>query len=194
MKRLILRFAVAILAFVLGVVTERIFISRTPLELPKIERCDPSRIEVKTIFVPPAAPPPLEIFDFDSQPPSGTFYLSKTPKGFEEIAFLNFWWREPAKGEIQGKGTINAQAQGGSNSQRTIVSLITRRRVLLITESESGNGFGYRFDGEFVQHKNLQALVDAGKSIIRGTLTKTKNGKKVAESPASLYLDVKSHC
>ena len=195
MKRLILRFAVAILAFVFGVVAERIFISRAPVELPKVERCDPSRVEVKTVFVPPAAPPPLEIFDFDSPPPAGTFYLSKRPKGFEEIGFLNLWWWEQTdEGEIHGKATINAEAHGGSDRQRTVVSLITRRRVLLITESESGKGFGYRFDGEFVQSNNLQALADAGKSIIRGTLTKTKNGKKVAQSSVSLYLNVENQC
>lgn len=197
MKRLVLCFAVAILAFVLGVLAERIFISRTSAEMPKVESCDPSRIEVRTVFVPPAAPPPVEVFDFnrDSAPPTGTFYLTKTPKGFEDIDFLHVWWWEPtAEGEIQGQGTINTQAYGGSDRQRTVVTVVTRRRVLLITESESGKGFGYRFDGEFIQSNNLHALADTGKPIIRGTLTKTKNGKKVAQSVVSLYLDVAGHC
>jgi hypothetical protein len=197
MNRWILRLKVATIAFGLGVVVHQLFVFRKAPMVQPVQRCDPARIEVKTVFVPPAAPPPLEIFDFDSKspPPSGTFYLSKTPKGFEDIEFVNFWWWDPRdEDESKGKGTINVQANGGSDKQRTVVSLITRRRVLLITESESGKGFGYRFDGEFVPNKNLEALADAGKPIIRGTLTKTKNGKKVAESSVSLYLLVEGHC
>lgn len=56
MTRLILRLMVALLAFGFGVALERFFISPKPAEVPKVpsaERCDPSRIEVRTIFVPP---------------------------------------------------------------------------------------------------------------------------------------------
>jgi hypothetical protein len=186
---------VAILAFGLGIVIDRLFISPKLIEAPKVERCDPSRIEVKTIFVPPGAPPPLEIFDLDgdSFPPTGTFYLSKTPTDFEDFNFLNLWWWRP-NGEIEGDGVINVQTKGVSEEHRTLVLLVTRRRVLIVTESQSGSGLGYRFEGEFVQHKNLQALADSGKPILRGTLTKTKNGKKVFQRSVSFWREDPSHC
>ena len=195
MKRLILRLTVAILAFGLGVAIDRIFISPQPIEGPKVERCDPSRIEVRTVFVPPGPAPALEILDLDGDtlPPSGTFYLTKTPKGFEDFNFLNVWWWRP-NGEFEGDGNSNMQAKGEIGDQRTLVLLVTRRRVLIITESKSGSGFGYRFDGEFVPHKNPQALTDAGKPILRGTLTKTKNGKKVSAHFVSLWREDPSHC
>jgi hypothetical protein len=195
MKRLILRLTVAILAFGLGIAIDRIFISPKLIEAPKVERCDPSRIEVKTIFVPPGTPPTLEIFDLggDSFPPTGTFYLSKTPTDFEDFNFLNLWWWRP-NGEIEGDGVINVQAKGVPEEHRTLVLLVTRRRVLIVTESQSGSGLGYRFEGEFVQHKNLQALEDSGKPILRGTLTKTKNGKKVSQRFVSFWREDPSHC
>jgi hypothetical protein len=136
------------------------------------------------------------VFDVDRKapPPTGTFYLSETPKEFADFELLNLWWELLDNGETRGEAKVIATANGFSDRQRTLVTLVTRRRVFLITESESGNGFGYRFDGEFVHTKNIEALIEAGKPILQGVLTRTKNGKKVGESVVTLWLENHPGC
>jgi hypothetical protein len=203
MKNMLLRLLTAILAFSFGVVVDRVLVSREVWDLPPpqlAERCDPSRIEVKTVFVPPPAAPLQQVqafdFDIDFEPPNGTFDIAgKKPKGFQDFGYLELWWQQGAEvGEIAGEVTLYTLTNNLYQDQRTVVAVVTERRVFLITESKSEKGFGYRFDGEFIQHKNLQALAEAGKPIIRGTLTKTLKGKTIAEIVVSLYLDNSDHC
>jgi hypothetical protein len=193
----ILRLTVAILAFGFGLTIDRLFISRTVDEKPPAQvTCDPNRIEVRTVFIPPPAAPPVHIVDFDIDfvPPSGLYFIAgKIPKDFEGFSSLELWWdRDTEDSTVNGMATISAwtnAAHTTQNQQRNVVSLVTKRRVLVVTESASGNDFGYRFDGEFVQANNLAALAAAGKPLIRGTLTKTKNGRKITERVVSLLLD-----
>ena len=202
MTRLILRLMVALLAFGFGVALERFFILPKPAGVPKVpsaERCDPSRIEVRTIFVPPPPappPPPHVIFDYDPAKfdPYGAYRIAgKRPKDFAEFSYLMI---SPfvGDGELLGDVAIHTETETTEGSKPATFALVTQRRVVAASRQSSNDGFEYRFDGEFL-YKNLSAFTNnENKPVLRGTLTKTKNGQKVAEAVVSLWLEELHGC
>jgi hypothetical protein len=199
MTRLSLRLLTAILAFTLGLVADRVLISLKPVELSKpqsAERCGPSRVEVRTVFVPPPAPPapqPYTVIDLDPKKfdPAGDYYIvGKKPKGFEQLNGFYLAW---ANNDLPGAVTLRAKFHDRYTTHPAAFSSVTRRRVLLVTKPESVDTFAYRFDGEFL-HDNLEAFTNSNKPVIRGTLTKWKGHTKIAEGVVSLRLEVHEGC
>ena len=197
MTRLILRLMMAMLTFGFGVALERFLISPRPAEVPKVqtaERCDPSRIEVRTIFAPPPpapSPSPHVIFDYDpvTFDTYGAYLIAgKRPKDFDEFSYLMI---SPyvQEGKLRGDVWIRTETETTAESREATFALVTQRRVVVVSRQASNDGFEYRFDGEFL-YKNLSAVTNnENKPVLRGTLTKTKNGQKVAEAVVSFWLE-----
>ena len=59
--------------------------------------------------------------------------------------------------------------------------------MFLITDSNA-DGIKYRFDGEFLRG-NVATDAGEGKAVIKGTLTKTKNGRRTAECVVKLQVE-----
>lgn len=202
MKRLILRLMTALLTFGFGVALERFFISPAPAERPKVqsaERCDPSRIEVRTIFVPPPpapTPSPHDIFDYDPAKfdPYGAYFIAgKRPKDFDEFSYLMIspWVQH---GKLRGEVEIRTETETTAESKVAAFALVTHRRVVIVSRQSATDGLQYRFDGEFL-YKNLSAVANKeSKPVLRGTLTKIKNGEKVAEAVVSFWLEQLHGC
>ena len=201
MTRLILRLMTALLTFGFGVALERFLISPKPAEVSKVpaaERCDPSRIEVRTIFVPapPApSPSPRAILDFDwakFNPHGDYFILGKTPKELAEFrTLLISWYLED--GKLRGRVYLQTRANNTYELHTPTFALVTKRRLLIVTPPSSGNGFEYRFDGEFL-HQNLNKFANKSKGVLRGTLTKVKDGQKLVERVVTLRVEHHEGC
>ena len=59
-------------------------------------------------------------------------------------------------------------------------AFVTERRVFFVTSPLATKHFEYRFDGEFVR-KDFDNVAGTNKAVLRGTLTKTRNGRTVAQ-------------
>jgi hypothetical protein len=193
MTRLILRLLTALLAFGFGVALERFLISPAPAEVPKVESpaaCDPSRTEVRTVFVPAPSPSPHVIFEYDpvTFDTYGTYLIAgKRPKDFDELSYLMISPYVQA-GKLRGDVWIHTESETTEESKEAVFALITHRRVLVVTRQSTTDGIEYRFDGEFL-YKNLHAFANKENTpVLRGTLTKIQNGQKVAEAAVSFSL------
>lgn len=195
MNPLILRLMTALLTFSFGVALERFLISPKPGEVPKVaERCDPSRIEVRTIFVPPPpapSPTPHIIFDYDPLKfdTYGAYFIAgKRPKDFDEFSYLMISpWEQD--GKLRGDVDIHTETETTQESKPAAFALVTHRRVVIVSRQSATEGVEYRFDGEFL-YKNLNAVANKENTpVLRGTLTKIKNGQKVAQAVVSFWLE-----
>ena len=192
MKRLILRFTVAILAFGFGLAINHVVVSRVqkPRTVWKLEPVVAQPVAAcpaaTPIPLPAATPAQYLIFDYDPVKfnPRGT-YVPLTPLPDE---FAEFDLFEIASDEFAGKGTGSAIVQiRTSDFQNATFMLVTERRLFFFASQRFDKGFEYRFEGEFLG--NPARLTDTGKAAVRGTLTKMRDGHKVAERVVSF--DVK---
>ena len=192
MKRIVLRVLIAILAFGFGVVVDRVF-SR-PQAHRRVKQVQP----VMPIAVPacPAPtgyadavysviPPAQVIFDYNPRKfdPRGSFFpLTPLPKEFAEVSYFELAIDEE-DGEVWGSAYIQAHTDTGYDFPNAQFLLITERRIFFATSASEKTGFAYRFDGEFLA--NPASRMDSGKAVVRGTLSKSKNGRTVAECKVS---------
>lgn len=58
--------------------------------------------------------------------------------------------------------------------------LVTERQLFFASDRLRETDFEYRFDGEFLR-TDFDAVAGKNKAVLRGTLTKMKNGRTVAQ-------------
>jgi len=200
MKRLTLYVLISLITFAAGVGSEQLFVTRTPVNPtppPQIEQ-----LQTLPILLPPtetftAAPPvpqtpePTMFIDYSRKRfnPSASYVpIGRKHKGVSE--FIGFWIE--AYG-IDDKGYIHATTGQNETYQELGVkfALATERRLIFATESTE-DGIEYRFEGEFLRGRFISDAPE-GKAVLKGTLTKTKKGRKVAEAVVKfgIYID---HC
>jgi hypothetical protein len=89
-------------------------------------------------------------------------------------------------GQLLGSVAVGTMDNGEYDYQNAIFALVSERRVFLVTPAFE-EGFEYRFDGEFLR-PDLWS-VNQNIAVLRGTLTKTRKGRKVAERVVSLRFE-----
>ena len=195
MKRLLLQFPITILAFLLGVGLDRL------LSKPAVPTPVPQRVVV-SIPKPIAAPAPIAaatpsmtfvVFDYDSQKfyPDGDYVLvGQKPKELEEFVSFYIGLNSDVDGQLTGNVGVSALIGDDDEyeSQTAVYGLITDQRVFFVTPMFR-TGFEYRFDGEFLR-RDLLSAGNTNKAVLKGKLTKTKNGRKVAERIVSFRLEL----
>jgi hypothetical protein len=67
-------------------------------------------------------------------------------------------------------------------------ALVTERYLYFTTEPSKEQGFQYRFEGEFLV-KNFASLDGKHKAVVRGTLTKSRNGRTLAEQTVTFRME-----
>jgi hypothetical protein len=198
MKRLILPFTAAILTFGLGFAVDRILISRSyeaPVqETVKVEPVTANIPEIKTPIatssVPAADPMSHGIFDFDPKKfdPMGAYYLmGNKPKEFSEFESIEIW-SEEIESKLSVSVVIHTDANSSYETHYAVFSWITPHRLIFVTSPQSDAGFEYRFDGEFLR-TNLASFAGKNKAVLRGTLTKVKNSRKVSQRVFSFMVE-----
>jgi hypothetical protein len=105
--------------------------------------------------------------------------LGKKPKQFRDFEYLYIETYQGKDGHLTGNAVIGSKSEKDFFYQSAVFLLVTEKRLVLVTEP-TGLGFEYRFDGEFLRGGVL-ADAGEGKAVISGRLTKTKNGRRIAE-------------
>lgn len=193
MKQTIVRVLVALCAFTAGLTLSQLIGAFTKVESPKVAEVKPvAAVQIAVPPPPPTLPVPVEspkqtqILDYDIKQfsPEGTYEISgKTPKGFEDFSYLAIF---PEESGAVSLGLLKSAEDYEYVDQDAVFALVTKKRLVLVT-APFENGFEYRFDGQFLRGKNLMDYPE-GTVVLQGTLTKTLNGKTVAEANVKLHM------
>lgn len=181
MKHLILRLLVALLTFSTAVGLDRLRSKRKPVEksavfeLYRSTRAPTSHFTFRGGSV---LPSPQVICDYDPakfDPVAELHAVGKKKKSLAAVSFLLL------STGTDKQVTVSISDLGGQETPETKFAFVTDRRLFFVTGPAS-DGFEYRFDGEFFQSGTLYEAPE-GKVVLRGTLTKSKNGRTVVEWP-----------
>ena len=200
MKHLI-SLIVMLLTFVFGVGIDRllwkVFESKAsvedvvnPVPLPIVETIA-LRAPVDPYLT--AAPPrPPTIFNYGSMKYDGDgayFWLGSKPKNFAEVNMFELLSTGNLEDQQAGyMAWISTNDNDDYDNHPASFGVITDKRLFITFSQTPKSDFEYRFEGEFVR-KDFEAVDGQNKAVIRGTLTKYKGGKKVAESAVSFRFE-----
>ena len=199
MKRLALYARVMLLTFAFGVGVERIIQYRSANEVAPVVQLPPAELDsipvpatVAAIAAEPS-PTPSEtlILDYDRKKiiRYGIFYIyGGKPKEFADFDSIEL---DLIGAEPPYDGYISVNIVSGPDRYDGAIAtfaLATERRLFFVTSPTRESQVEYRFDGEFLT-KDLDSMKGKNKAALRGTLTKTKNGRKIAERVVSFRVE-----
>jgi hypothetical protein len=187
MKRFLLHVTISILAFCFGLGVNRILTTESRANIAPLQ-AEPQHLKsiiIETPAVPAAsvaAPPVHVIADYDVNkfyPEADYSFTGRKPKDFDEFSYLSLGRFVDVNGNPTGQIQLGTFSNDNYESHEAILGLITEKRLFFVTAQSSKEQFQYWFDGVFVIEKS-------GTYLIKGKLTKTKNGCKVAEHAVTL--------
>lgn len=201
MKRVILWIVAVLITFAIGVVTDRIAQHFSTGELPAAVPLQPVAFnfpDPKPEFVPAVAdastaaatPKPILIRDYDPEKffPWGVFHvMGPVPKEFAEVDSIEvgiYGHGDSDPGYIALHTNMHNEYESGA----AVFAFVTTRRLFFVTEQLPDLEFEYRFDGEFL-HTDFERFSEKNKAVLRGTLTKTKNGRTIAQCKVSFRFE-----
>lgn len=189
MKRILLRVLLMTIAFACGLGIHDLVSSfqAVPARMDRTETVTPTVVEAQpepiVQALPLPTPPPNLILDYDAKkflPDGGYYVLGSMPKEFREFSSLEVYsgtHDDPPVGYVG----VSTHSHDRYDSQPAVFALVTERRLFFVTSSANGDGYEYRFDGEFLR-RDIGSVADKKISVLRGKLTKTKKGRKIAEA------------
>jgi len=183
---LIIRLLVAVLTFSAGWGLDRLLTSR-PTQLERATQhvsYEPIAAEAVIARPIPVSPPkPTLIFDYDIKkfwPVANYAFTGKRPKGlsWDDSFFINIWhWDETSHEYVW----FSVFDERGNTDLWASFALVTERRLFFVTQP-TDEGFVYRFDGEFLRRGLIFDSAE-GEVVLKGTVTKSKDDRTVAEWP-----------
>jgi hypothetical protein len=185
MRRLLVHVLLMTITFGFGLgfdwlIPKRKLINARPTE--KVDVVMPQVVEVPPVPpVSPVTPTRKLIFDYDPSKftPDGVYFINgPTPHEFREFNAFDLSWGG-IEGELSGYVGIQTFSNNEYGGQPAVFAVVTEQRLFFVT-SRFDNGSEYRFDGEFLR-KDIESNADKAMSVLRGKLTKTKDGRKIAE-------------
>ena len=189
MKRLMLSFGVVLVTFAFGVGIDRLIWHSFTSNMSPEDTVNPVPLAVvetaaRLAPIPPATPPPV-VFDYTPKHfnPDGAYYwMGPQPKGFEEFSVLELLKTGEHGDESSGyMAWLSTGATDNFSNHPAIFGLVAEKRVFLILSATPTSAFEYRFDGEFVR-TDFEAVDNEDITVLKGTITKMKNGQTVAEA------------
>jgi hypothetical protein len=198
-NRLLLLLMLSMLTFFIGVAADRLVSTGQGLDhVPAVKEPGPAlsmplcapefRLPVSV-----ASPTPIVILDYEPEkfaPTAGYSYSSigATPAKFREIYSVSFVVDRPV-GEKPSVELFIYTESGGP--QPAVFALITEKRLFFVTAPSSA-GIEYRFDGQYLR-PDLGSESAEGKVVLKGILTKSQNGQKLAEGVVKFQV-IYDHC
>ena len=191
MKRLIFHAGLMLVTFAFGIAVHGLFwqprinfdppprapaVSLAPVELRKepVAPIPP---------VPAATPEPILVLDYDREKfsPWAVFYImGSKPKAFADVDSLEVGL-SPHVDDGEGYIQVNTFTPEGTWDRAWAnFALVTERRLFFATSQVGYSEVEYRFDGKFLR-ADFHVVKGKKIAVLRGTLTKTKNGRKIAE-------------
>lgn len=207
MKRVILRVVAMLLTFALGVTVTWLILRREVNDTRsqcKVEVVSPEalvqRIEsiasirpiapVATVPAPAPAPKPHFILDYDPEMfnPYGMYYIMG-PKPKEFAGFDSFEVVLIGLQDEPGYISVFTNSEKyNSDSTSAVFAFVTERRLVFATAPTDNSKVEYRFEGEFLR-TDFDTVAGRDKAVLRGTLTRSKNGRKLAESTVTFRME-----
>jgi hypothetical protein len=197
MKRFILYGLAMLLTFAFGFGVDRLHQYQPGKKVARVAKLPPAELNVipvpATSVMPIATiaasgmPHPTLILDYDRKKilRHGIFFIhGHRPRDFADLDSieLDLIGSEPPDNGYISVNTVSALV--GYDWARATFALVTERRLFFVTSPTRESEVEYRFDGEFLTN-DLESMQGKNKAALRGTLTKTKNGRKIAEAVIS---------
>ena len=192
MKRLIFCAGMMLVTFAVGIGIHRLIAQRQVDKAPpppKVEAVSLAPVELRRESVPPAppepaaTPKPILVLDYDRKKftPWAVFYImGHKPREFADVDSLEV---ALSRDVDYDEGYIAVNTLGPDNAwdgASATFALVTEHRLFFVTSQLRDLEFEYRFDGKFLRTDFMR--VDGKKiAVLRGTLTKTRNGRQIAE-------------
>ena len=189
MKRRILHVATMLLTFALGFgihsfIWQRQVDSPAPVETIRVDT-----LPFQVPLVPPipavsaTTQETILVLDYDPEkftPWAVFFVMGDKPKDFADISSIELELPRDVDNQ-QGYLSLIARDSGDNyDSALATFALVTEQRLFFATSPMRNTEFEYWFDGRFLR-TDFDAVEGKQIAVLRGTLTKTKNGRKVAE-------------
>ena len=192
MKRLIIYVAMMLVTFAVGVGIHSFISYRQVDDTPPVEVLSVSPVTTQAQLFAPVAPISVEsaseqetilILDYDEEKftPWAFFQvMGNKPKEFADLNSFELGLYRDTDNQ-RGYLSLNAHDSGGNyqSAPGTFV-LVTEQRLFFSTSHMSNSEFEYWFDGRFLR-TDFGVVEGKQIAVLRGTLTKSKNGRKIAE-------------
>ena len=191
MKRILLFVTTMLVTFALGLGIQS-FVSWYQVEHPApVEAINVAPLATTAPLFAPApripavsadTPEPILILDYDPEEfvPWAVFrVMGRKPKEFADIDSIELGLSRNLEKQ-GGYMSLFTCVPGNCKSARGTFALVTKQRLFLATAKMANTEFEYWFDGRFLR-TDFEAVEGKGVAVLRGTLTKTKNGRKIAE-------------
>jgi len=193
MKRLIVHLVIALVTFFIGV-TAMLVLTESRRSTPDT---NPQEVNPLTQNVPEASavfnsasPVPEFILDYDPEEfnPRGTYFIhGRKPKELREFDCFELVVEE-RDGRASGDAALYTKYFGKNedyhittgNGDYTITGSLSKDRLAFVATPKSEEDFEFRFDGNFLKG-GMVSGAGANKAVLKGRLTKLKDGVKVAE-------------
>ena len=196
MRRVILRIVVLLITFALGTGADSlrryVFTKEAPvakLEAPSFQV--PAPLFPPTVpFPEPAPPAPNLVLDYNHERIDhyGALYImGPAPEGFRDFECIALGLSGAYVDEDPDYINVFGDKKTGDWTPANF-ALVTERYLYFTTEASKEQGFQYRFEGEFLV-KNFAAVAGKNKSVVRGTLTKSRNGRTLAERTITFRME-----
>lgn len=193
MKRPLLRLLIALVTFFVGVAVKSALTgSRPHAPAAGVLRVEPPapRVPTPPADFDPAPAAPEFVLDYDPEefnPRGDYFILGRKPKEFRQFDCFELVVEE-RDGRASGVATLLTKYFGKSkdyyilagNGVYSIRGFVTKERLYFVAAPESGEDFEFRFDGRFLRGGTV-SRARGNEPVLKGTLTKLKDGLKVAE-------------
>jgi hypothetical protein len=190
MNRLLLYVMTSLVTFAFGVGIHPL-LWLAPMRGAPTANIEPARVIIEPqseiasalppVATPSAIPAPFLILDYRDKffPHAGFFMIGHKPKAFADFQFIEL---DLLKNRSYGNSYIEVYESSDKFLSTYVATfgLVTERKLFFVTSTASDSGYEYRFDGEFLS-TDFESIAGKNKAALRGTLTKTKDGRTIAE-------------
>lgn len=193
MRRVILWIVAILITFALGMGADSLrrylFTKKEPLAIVKAEVTAPVvETPAPTSETEPKANLILD-YNLEKFNRNGAlFIMGPAPEGFKDFDFIEM--SLGAGGHVDYPGYILVYTRTGEipSDIWANFALVTERTLYFTTSASLEQGFQYRFEGEFLV-RDFNSVAGKNKAAVRGMLTKSKNGRTLAEQTITFRVE-----
>lgn len=136
--------------------------------------------------------PPSLILDYDvekyTRVGAALYIMGSLPRGFEDFNCIAMSLGVGKYPEYPGYISVYTGTEVDGDMAEATFALVTERLLYFTTKPSQEHGFEYRFEGEFIE-KDFTGAAGKNKAVVRGTLTKFRNGRALAEQTVSFRME-----
>jgi len=192
MRRVILWIVTILITFAIGTGFDSLWRYLAAKESPAAAKLEaaPAEVTAPVAVTTAPAPAPNLILDYNREKIDhyGALYImGPAPEGFRDFECIALGLS--GMHDDEDSDYIVVYGDNGTDEWTPAnFALVTERYLYFTTGASKEQGFQYRFEGEFLV-KNFAAVAGKNKSVVRGTLTKSRNGRTLAERTITFRME-----